>query len=99
MSDKAFHSYLISGPHGVCITEDGLDEIWPPDDREALITPKWLKIPPTCTPDNITYEESVGRDTLISFVFDGPDVPSIPLPPSGAVLLLTLAAITIWRKL
>jgi len=91
--------FFIANKSGVCITSEGLDRIWPKDDSEPLTLDGKMPfhLPPTCIDGAKPFEEEVGRDKLISFIFNGkelPDhVPAIPLPdPMGFMI----GIIVIW---
>ncbi|MHA7852232.1 hypothetical protein [Roseovarius sp.] len=88
--------FLVANREGVCIRSEGIDAIWPRDDREPLLvdgkTP--FKLPPTCVDGVQTFEEQVGRDVLLNFI-DGDPLPmppgEVPIPPTGLMLLSALA--------
>ena len=95
--------YLITNREGTCLTEEGLDAIWPRDDRPPLLVDgkSPFKLPPTCEEGTLTLEEEVGRDVLISHVFDGDPLPPPVVPlPGGALLLITaLTMALVWRTI
>lgn len=101
---KDLSDFLVANREGICIRQEGIDAIWPEDDREPLLldgkTP--LKLPPTCLPGVQTFEEQVGRDTLLAF-FDGEPLPhgQVPLPSTAGLMIGVICVfvlITIWRK-
>lgn len=86
--------FLVANREGVCIRSEGIDAIWPKDDREPLLvdgkTP--FALPPTCVEGVQTFEEQVGRDVLLNFI-DGDPLPPghVPTPHTGLMLLSALA--------
>lgn len=83
-----------------CVTEEGLDAIWPIEDgvEPLVITSKWFELPPTCgtsLADRFTDEE------LLAFVFNGSEIhstiPAVPLPASF-FMLASAIALLFWRK-
>lgn len=88
-----------------CVTEEGLDAIWPPDDRDPLpmadLFGKGWKMPPTCEP------WTVPEDERLAFAFgayqpDWPvpavDTPAVPLPPSLGLALVGALALAALRR-
>jgi len=95
--------FLVANRECVCIRSEGIDAIWPRDDREPLFndgkTP--FKLPPTCVEGVQTFEEQVGRDVLLDFI-DGDPLPpphgAVPVPHTGLMLLTGLAVIYFVRR-
>jgi len=92
-------SVFLHGPEGRCITEHGLDQVWPRDPNVEpldLGAGKGLTLPPTCDPDAPAYTEA----QLWEF-FDGPPVPAVPLPFSvvflGSAIVLAFVISLVWR--
>jgi len=81
----------------ICVTEEGLDAIWPTDDREPLpmfeVFGKGWKMPPTCKPLPVSEEER------LAFAFGAyqPDVPAVPVPSSLGLALVAVAALAVLR--
>jgi hypothetical protein len=96
-----YFNYLVSNREGTCIRQEGVDAIWPDDDRAPLTvdgkTP--FKLPPTCAENVQTFEEQVGYDTLLAFI-DGEPLPppAIPLPSSAVLLVTALVVIFIFIR-
>ena len=86
--------FLVSNREGVCIRSEGIDAIWPRDDREPLFTDGKtpFNLPPTCVEGVQTFEEQVGRDVLLDFI-DGDPLPpgAVPVPHTGLMLMTALA--------
>lgn len=80
-----------------CVTLEGLDWIWPVDDREPLeVGGKGFIMPPTCE-EQIPCYEKYGDEVCMKFVFDGPDLPGInanvPLPGALPLAVTAIAAL------
>ena len=90
------NSFLVANREGVCIRSEGIDAIWPRDDREPLFADGKVpfNLPPTCLPGAKTFEEQVGRDVLLDFI-DGDPLPpaygEVPVPHAGLMLMTALA--------
>ena len=82
-----------------CITEEGLDWVWPIDDREPIDTGgKGLFLPPTCTEHQRPCYERFSEEYCMKAAFDGPDIPNVPLPPSALMLGVACIATIVWKK-
>lgn len=83
-----------------CITEEGLDWVWPTDDREPLdIGGKGLFLPPTCTEHQKPCHEMYGQEYCLKAAFDGPPpLPTVPLPPSMFMLGAAIVGAALWKK-
>lgn len=83
-----------------CVTEEGLDWIWPEDDREPLdIGGKGFLIPPTCE-EQIPCYEKYGEQACLEFVFGGGNVTNIPQTPlaeTGVFLITALVAVKLLK--
>ena len=80
-----------------CITDENLDFIWPRDQetQPSVVVGKAFVMPPACDVPFISCEEKFGRDVCISFVFDGPSLPPVPLSSSGIFLVIAFVALFI----
>ena len=104
MSDLT-HLFRTNANGEFCVTQEGLDAIWPPDDREALplaeVFGKGFNMPPDCGEWTTTEEERM------AFAFGayqpdwpgggGVDTPAVPVPPSLGLALVAVAAFGLLR--
>ncbi len=82
-----------------CVTEDGLDWIWPTDDREPIMfTGKGFEMPPTCV-EFISCEEQHGRQTCLEFAFSSHQINPTPVSigESGIFLITAFVAVKLLK--
>lgn len=96
-SPPPLESLFSSDQNGECVTEEGLDWIWPTDDREPVVLfGKGHVLPHTCE-EFIPCYEKYGDEVCLKFVFNGSKIPpvnaQVPLSDSGLLMLTALAAI------
>lgn len=101
MPQPAVEDLFSTDQNGECVTEEGLDWIWPIDDRTPVdIGGKGLTLPHTCV-EFVPCYEKYGEQACLEFVFNGSKIPSVnanvPLGETGAFMLTAIAAIAVLK--
>lgn len=92
-----------------CVTEEGLDAIWPVDDREPLpmaeLFGKGWKLPPSCGEWTTSEEERLAfafgayqPDPLPMVYYGGGPLPIVPLPPSLALSIVAVSTLLLFKE-
>lgn len=75
-----------------CVTEKGLDAIWPKDDREpAQVFLKAAEMPPTC--ETSLADRHTDAELLAFFNGDTGITPAVPAPPSIFLMVAALVVV------
>lgn len=104
LSKPSFDSLFATDERGECVTEEGLDWLWPTDDREPVeFTGKGFKMPHTCV-EMVPCHEKYGDEVCLKFAFGGSDLaqttlPAVPLPPTGILLASVLLSAMVLKKM
>lgn len=97
---ELFEIFLTDDQGEECVTQEGIDWIWPEDDRTPLEISeagKGWQMPPTC-PEGLKFvscEEQHGYETCLKSVFDRPPLAAVPIGSSLPLILIAVVSLAL----